>query len=114
MLVLNIAELLKFTVTWQKSRIWHVFISLLSAVLQRSSRALGSHSAHRHSHSQRLLSQTQLLGMSVLSLKKEQQLEKENKKKIQFMDGKQSFLWLEISGVLGKQGWQTHFKKYSI
>lgn len=51
------------------------------------------------------------LGMSVQSLKKEQQLEK-NYKKIQFTDGKQSFLWLEISGGLGKQGWQTHFKKY--
>lgn len=30
------------------------------------------------------------------------------------MDGEQSFLWLEISGGLAKQGWQTHFKKYSI
>lgn len=50
----------------------------------------------------------------MLSLKKEQQLEKENQKKIQFTDGKQSFLWLEISGDLAKQGWQTYFKKYSI
>lgn len=38
--------------------------------------------------------------MSVPSLKKEQQLEKENEKKIQFTNGKQSFLWLEISGAL--------------
>lgn len=46
--------------------------------------------------------------------KKEQQLETENQKKIQFTDGKQSFLWQEISGDLAKQGWQTYFKKYSI
>lgn len=52
--------------------------------------------------------------MSMLSLKKEQQLEKENQKKIQFTDGKQSFLWLEISGDLAEQEWQTYFKKYSI
>lgn len=87
---------------------------------QRSSRALGSPSSpasHRAASSftqEQLLSQTQLLGTSVLGLKKEQQLEKENYKKIQLKGGKQSFLWLEISGGLATQGWQTHFKKYSI
>lgn len=111
MLVLNIVELPKFSylVKIQELACFH-FPVICSAPKEQQSSGLTLCSQAQPLTEAALTNPT--LGMSVQSLKKEQQLVKENYKKIQFTDGKQSFLWLEISGGLGKQGWQTHFKKY--